>query len=172
MILLGVLIQAAPLDFFVIKGVRPDIILILVVYAAFFYGAAAGLITGFTLGLLEDILSGSTLGLFTLSKSLVGYLSGNTVSQMALNNPVNQFIMVLGLSLTEGALVWLILMFSQPNPPDTQQMLLLTVLPQALYNALLAPLVMLVAERFDSSRRVRYSSGQYSTGKYLGSYRG
>jgi cell shape-determining protein MreD len=103
---------------------------------------------------------------------LIGYLSGNTISQMVLNNPVNQFIMVLGVSLTEGVLLWLILVFSQPNPPDTQQMLLLTVLPQALYNALLAPLVMLVAERLDSSRKVRYSSGRYSTGKYLGSYRG
>ena len=64
-------------DFLTIRGLRPDFVLIFVVYLSLRWGSLAGIIAGFSLGLVEDFLSASSLiGLAPLTKSITGFLVG------------------------------------------------------------------------------------------------
>ena len=58
---------------------RPDAMLLVTLYIGMRRGSEGGLITGFILGLLQDILSGGLLGANSLSKGLSGYLTGGLV---------------------------------------------------------------------------------------------
>lgn len=60
-------------------GARPDAMLLVTMYIGVYRGSESGLITGFFLGLLKDILSGGLLGSNALSKGLLGHLTGGLV---------------------------------------------------------------------------------------------
>lgn len=57
-------------------GVKPDFLLILVVFIALMEGPAAGLKTGFVVGLVEDIVAGKYFGIYILCKMLTGLIIG------------------------------------------------------------------------------------------------
>lgn len=71
------LLQMSLSDLLTIRGLRPDFILIYVVYVSLKWGSLTGVIAGFSMGLMEDALSaGSLMGLAPLTKSLTGFLVG------------------------------------------------------------------------------------------------
>ena len=73
--LVFLLFQILLSDFLVIRGIRPDFMLILILYISFKFGSLNGVILGFTLGILEDLISaGSLMGLSSLTKSISGFL--------------------------------------------------------------------------------------------------
>ena len=99
-----------------IGDIRPDFMLILLVYFSARYGRLAGVIVGFTIGLLQDVTgSYSVLGATAMSKSLVGYVAGTLngnlsiwtarvvnmyiYGSLALHAIVYQLVMVLGLRI-------------------------------------------------------------------------
>ncbi len=57
-----------------VMGVRPEIVLLLVVAASLSGGMEAGVVWGFIGGLSLDLFSGAPLGVFTLTMVLVGAL--------------------------------------------------------------------------------------------------
>ncbi len=76
-------------DFLTIRGLRPDFILIFVVYLSLRWGSLTGVVAGFILGLVEDILSaGSLMGLAPLTKSLTGFLVGRLQGRYIRMSPV------------------------------------------------------------------------------------
>ena len=100
-----------------VGDIRPDFILIMLVYFSARHGRLAGVVVGFTLGLLQDVTgSYSVLGATAMSKSLVGYaagtLNGNLsiwtsrvvnmyiFGSLALHATVYQLVMVPGLRIT------------------------------------------------------------------------
>lgn len=75
-------------EFLSVDGVRPDFLLIFLIYVSISEGSLAGVIFGFVLGLLEDLLSaGSFLGLAPLTKCITGFLVGRLHGQFARMNP-------------------------------------------------------------------------------------
>ncbi len=72
--------------FFVWTTARPDAMLLATLYIGVRRGPESGLVTGFFLGLLQDILSGGLLGSNSLSKGLLGYLTGGLVRNIARRN--------------------------------------------------------------------------------------
>ena len=65
-------------DFLAINTVRPDFIVILVLYSSLIHGRLTGILFGFFIGILVD-LSGtaSFFGLSPLTYSVTGYLTGS-----------------------------------------------------------------------------------------------
>jgi rod shape-determining protein MreD len=57
---------------------RPDIILMVVLYSGNRYGVLAGTLSGFFLGLLQDTLSLTPIGISSLANSICGFLAGQT----------------------------------------------------------------------------------------------
>ncbi len=60
-----------------INMIRPDFISIFILYTAIKYGRLYGMIAGFSLGLLTDLVAvGSYFGLAPMTYTIVGYLAG------------------------------------------------------------------------------------------------
>ena len=76
-------------EFMTISSIRPDFLLIFIVYVSFQHGSFAGVIAGFTLGILEDLSGvGSMFGLAPLTKSITGFLVGKLQGQHSRMNPL------------------------------------------------------------------------------------
>ena len=87
--LVALLFQILLSDFLVIRGIRPDFMLILVLYVSFQFGSLNGVILGFSLGILEDLISsGSLMGLSSLTKSISGFLIGRLKGKYYIMNPI------------------------------------------------------------------------------------
>ena len=56
--------------------IKPDLVLILVVFFSLLNGRRPGLIMGITTGLLQDLLRGRLLGMNLLALALVGWVVG------------------------------------------------------------------------------------------------
>lgn len=77
-IVLGaVVLQVCLLSQFSIGGARPDLPLLVVLAAAFTYGADDGAIVGFSAGLLLDVFLSTPFGLTALVFTLVGFAVGS-----------------------------------------------------------------------------------------------
>ncbi len=88
---LGVLLlQILLSEFLTIRGLRPDFMLIFVLIVSLRSGSLAGVVAGFSLGLMEDLLSaGSLLGLAPLTKSLTGFMVGRLQGRYITMNPIS-----------------------------------------------------------------------------------
>jgi len=75
---LGLLIvyalQSAIIPVLTISQIRPDLFLILVVIISLREGRLAGMLSGFGIGLLNDLMLPGTLGLNALAKTFVGFI--------------------------------------------------------------------------------------------------
>ncbi len=79
--------QVALVPSIAIAGVRPDLTVLLVVIAGLRGGPIVGTLTGFAIGLLQDLLAPETLGMNALAKSIVGWQVGKISGQLALEGP-------------------------------------------------------------------------------------
>ncbi len=59
-----------------VRGIKPDLLLVVIVCFSFLWGEKKGLIMGIIAGLLQDVFLGPALGFFALAKMLSAYLSG------------------------------------------------------------------------------------------------
>ena len=62
--------------FFGIGGIKPDLVLLIVVYLGLVKGADAGCLSGFFFGLIEDAFSGMFLGANAFTKTIIGFFCG------------------------------------------------------------------------------------------------
>ena len=70
-------IQILLSDFISLNGIRPDFILIYLLYISIQHGSFKGILLGFILGIISDLLGVSTsFGLSPLTYTLTGYILG------------------------------------------------------------------------------------------------
>ena len=71
------LFQLVFIDFLTINNIRPDFLIIYILYIALIYGRLVSIILAFIIGLISDLLGVSSyLGLTPLTLSITAYLSG------------------------------------------------------------------------------------------------
>lgn len=63
----------------------------------------AGLLTGTAVGLVQDALTHLPLGIFGISKSIVGYMASSIGVRMDVENPGSRVIMMFGFTLLHDA---------------------------------------------------------------------
>lgn len=94
--MVALFIQVTSLDFLFTTQYKPDLILILVVWAGLRMTPAAGILFAFVSGILVDFLSGSPAGLFALIYCLVfvccGYVNANFDMQTLLGYLLTLFV--------------------------------------------------------------------------------
>ncbi|MEE9465689.1 MAG: rod shape-determining protein MreD [Candidatus Neomarinimicrobiota bacterium] len=105
-----------------IINIRPDFILILLVFISSRYGRITGILIGFSAGLMQDVTGSlSVLGANSLPKSIVGYTLGTLNGNLAIWTPrvislyiygsllvhalIYQLIMIQGMSASFGTAV-------------------------------------------------------------------
>ena len=74
--ILGLVLQSTLLSEYTVAGVKPDLLLILVIFNCIFHGPYQGSLFGFFVGLLEDLYLGHFIGLNALTKGLTSFLGG------------------------------------------------------------------------------------------------
>lgn len=72
------------------SGIRPDFILIMVIYFGVSRGPLEGEVIGFISGLLEDAFGGGGLGINALTKTIIGFLSGIIKKDVYFENIISQ----------------------------------------------------------------------------------
>jgi rod shape-determining protein MreD len=56
---------------------RPDLIVIVVLFIGYKYGAMTATLAGFLLGIFQDSLSANPIGISSLANSIVGFMAGS-----------------------------------------------------------------------------------------------
>ncbi len=101
-LIIALFLQVTLLNFFPVFGVKPDLVLVFVVFNAFLKGSRNGAVVGFLGGLMEDLAVGSYIGMNALALMAAGYLVGLAESKLYKDSPL--IVMVL---------VWLSALFTQ-----------------------------------------------------------
>ena len=145
--------QTTLLDLFSVYGVRPDLALILTVYCAIILEEHPGIAVAFTIGFLQDCLSGGLLGVNTLSKSLIGFAFANLKTKLVLEGPVPVGTFLAIASIFDGLIYYLTsLVLFQQAPLDQ---FFPTLLIFALYNALVGVIGFYFLNRY-RGRKLRF----------------
>jgi rod shape-determining protein MreD len=85
---------------------RPDIILLLIIYIGFYYGAIPGTLTGFIIGIFQDAMSPIPVGMTSLANCVIGFSAGQVKQfKLALNAKV---VAALVLILGHGLIFYLV----------------------------------------------------------------
>ncbi len=127
----------------VIRGIRPDFVMIMLVYGAMGSGAFAGTILGFSVGLLEDF-NGSPehLGLNAMCNTLVAYgvgVAGNTLYRDSLSTLL---LTLLAAGFVHSAVYWLV--FTRLQLVESVYMLATVSFPTMLYTISVALFLILI----------------------------
>jgi rod shape-determining protein MreD len=157
-LLLAAVLQSTWLEGVQLIGGRPDLVLLLVVTWSIIRGAEEGALWGFIGGVFCDLLSGSGLGLWTLSLTVVGFMAGRpwvhtlgpTVIRLALMSAFGTFLGHLILLLTMGLLEYSV---------NVGRSLLTVAGPAALINLVLSPFAFTFLVWFHQRNRIRAPGG-------------
>lgn len=78
LLIISLILESTILNGVNIAGIKPDLVLILVIFATFVYGKKEGIKLGFIFGLVEDIFLCKYIGLNAVTRMLTAYLIGTT----------------------------------------------------------------------------------------------
>lgn len=142
LLLLGVIIilQSTVLETVAIAGIKPDLVMLIVILNGFLIGTREGAFLGFTGGIVEDLFSGSYIGLNALAKMTAGYLAGAAGERLYRENIPIATIVTFITSLA-GLMVNYLLLLYLDIAITPVHALFRVALPGAAYTALLAPFV-------------------------------
>ena len=140
LVLLGavLILQTTVLDYVAIQGVKPDLVILLVVFSGFLLGTREGAFLGFVGGLVEDLFSGSYIGLNALSNMAAGYLAGAAGERLYRENTLIATGVTFVSSAAGLAVSYLLLLYLDIQVPPLFA-LFRVIFPAALYTSLLVP---------------------------------
>ena len=146
-IVVTLLIQLTLINSITILGVKPDLIMVVVVVFSLLKGEKEGTISGFASGLLQDIFSTGLLGINALAKTVIGFTCGILKEKIFREHilfliPVITFIA----SITQSILIFLLLR-AFGIEYNLAWSLKQVALPEALYSSLLSPFIFLAINK-------------------------
>jgi len=134
--LLSIVLQVVFGPWLTVSGIKPDFVLILVLFVAILNGRVVGQLFGFGMGLLVDIIGmGSFLGLSALSKTVAGFLAGYFKSRRNRFNRLMYYALSLLIILIQFTIVYLINFKSVEI--STQYLFMRYILPETIYTGLI-----------------------------------
>ncbi|MFZ5647054.1 MAG: rod shape-determining protein MreD [Bacillota bacterium] len=135
---LAIFTQVTLLNFFPVFGVKPDLLLILVVLNAFHKGCREGALAGFLGGLMADLAVGSYIGMNALVLMAAGYMVGLVESKLYKDSTVIIVVLTFISSLFTQFLTY-ILLSSMGVSIAPGVAMFRVVIPTAVYTAVLVP---------------------------------
>lgn len=105
-IIIAFLLQLYFVPVIVINVWRPDLILIVLLFIGYKYGAVSATLVGFFLGIFQDSLSVSPVGISSFANCVVGFLAGSIRDYKLKSNTAYLFTIIL--LLIHGFLFYLI----------------------------------------------------------------
>jgi len=136
----AVLLQTTVLEYAAIMGIKPELVMLIAIFNGFLLGAREGAFLGFAGGVIEDLVSGSYIGLNALSCMVAGYLAGSGGERFFKEN----ILVSTGIAFFSAAAGltanYLLLMHAGIYLPALHAFLRV-IFPSAAYTAVLLPLL-------------------------------
>ncbi|MGI6588358.1 MAG: rod shape-determining protein MreD [Peptococcia bacterium] len=133
------ILQSTLFSQLMIAGVKPDLLLILIIFNCFFQGPYKGCAFGFFLGLLEDLYLGSYIGMNALTKALTSFIGGWLLKGAFRENLLVPVLALFLGSVFNGALMIFLGQIIGLN--WGWNLFYWKILPMAIYNTCLVPFV-------------------------------
>lgn len=151
LLLLGILFltfQTTLLSYLPIQRIRPDIVLVLILYWGFTLPPVSGGIHALFLGYLMDLFSGNSYGLYTFTRPLLFYLTQLFKGRLYLESFPSQSLFVFVFALFEGLLILTLLSALNPGPLGNLYPLFFTFfLPQSFLTGMITPVLFLLLQK-------------------------
>lgn len=138
----------------VIKGARPDLILVVLITIALGLDPGAGAVLGFLAGLIHGSIVGVSLGSFIASCTIIGFAAGFVTIRMFSENPIVPVI-VAGVLTFAGEIMFLL-----TNPVAGFLVSLNIVLFKTLYNSLLTLILFWVIRWIQIRRKIKMAAAR------------
>jgi len=103
-----ILLQSTILGRVAIRGVRPDLAMLVLVFVSLRRGPMVGQVSGFVSGFLEDLMNVSPLGFHSLLRTVIGYFFGLLSGNVFIDPFLMPIILAVVATLAMGAAVGLI----------------------------------------------------------------
>lgn len=139
-IILALALQSTVFPHLSVAGVKPDLVLIVVIFFSLLNGSRAGGILGFCAGLFEDLLIGRVIGINALAKMGTGLLVGLIEKKVYRENVVVPIMVTAAGSIICQIFFLLLAQFVPANIPFWNGLLYVGI-PVAIYNACLVPII-------------------------------
>ncbi|MBA7493044.1 hypothetical protein ES702_03599 [subsurface metagenome] len=147
LVILVLILQGVLIGRIQLRWGRPDIPLILLIFWAWHNNWKQGLIAGFVIGLLVDILFFPLLGLNAFSLALVGFLVAEIRERVYQDNVIF-FILLIGAATVLNGIIlsfWLLVFNISPS---FLEKIVFIVFPTLLYNCIISFPIFLLREIF------------------------
>ncbi|MCK5226192.1 MAG: rod shape-determining protein MreD [Planctomycetes bacterium] len=140
LICLATILQAGLLNLFAVTkwGIKPDLLLILMVFFAISCTSRDAIITSFTIGFAADLI-GSTMGTQMLSFGLLGVALANLHRIIAIRKMPHQAVAIFIISFLAGILCHFLTLLKSSSAPNAYTI----IFGSSLYSALLGPFLFL-----------------------------
>jgi len=99
-----ILLQSTILGRIAIRGVRPDLAMLVLVFVSVRRGPMVGQVSGFASGFLEDLMNVSPLGFHSLLRTVIGYLFGLLSGNVFIDPFLMPIILAVVATLLKGLL--------------------------------------------------------------------
>ena len=109
-----ILFQTTFAELVSVHGIKPDIVLLYLVYIALAEKRTGATLAGFLLGLLEDFTGTGLLGLSALTKSIAAFVAGSFRGRRDFRNFYEPSIVIAAASLIQNVLAYSILSIGSP----------------------------------------------------------
>ena len=136
----SVLLQSTVLPKIAIRGVKPDLTLVILIFVSLRRGAMTGQLAGFAAGLAEDVVSLAPLGFHALLRSVVGFVYGLFLGNVFVDPLLMPLLFVLAGTLVKGVLSGLLVVVFEASAHGFAAFAGPFWI-ELLYNAVLAPFV-------------------------------
>lgn len=136
-IIVTIVIQSTVLPLITIKGVYPDLLMVIVVSYSLLSGKEKGMGIGFFAGLLQDLAFGNIFGINTLAKMAVGYIFG-LAERKVFKEKVLLPVVATAVATLLHSLVGAVVLFLLGYKFDIVTSLMNNVLPLMGYNVMIA----------------------------------
>ena len=146
----GILFQSIIVDYFdllSIKGVRPDFVIIILIFFGLNFGGLHATVVGFSVGLIQGLgfLGGGFIGLSSLTKSITGFYAGFFQKSKRKWNDLYFLIIFLSGCLIHNFLFFYI--YTLGSKINIFSMLIKFVLPKSIYTTIIGMMIFYVFKK-------------------------
>ncbi|KNZ69565.1 rod shape-determining protein MreD [Thermincola ferriacetica] len=139
--IISYIIESTVFSFFPVAGVKPDLILIFVVFYALLKGPQEGVLAGLIGGLTEDIFFGHFIGLNAFPMLVTGFLFGLLEKKVYKENFFIPILTVIAATWLNQSLVFLLGLSIEGFPANYVAVFQNVIFPTLIYNSCLSPFI-------------------------------
>ena len=138
-IIISLVLQSTYLEGLKVMGMKPDLVMLLVIFYSISHGARKGALIGFLAGLVQDLFAAKFLGLHAIMKLVIGLLCGTLEKRVYKENVfVPALLAIVVTYFQEASYIVMRQLAGFLNRADTNIPFLKAVTTLAVYNFFIA----------------------------------